>query len=181
MQRNCHWCLRNGGNSNRSHEPKMQLDTRPSESIVRPTSHNKVMAAIWRPYMSHTPLAVVMSADLDCVAVKLNQHARQIVNPTVLCNVKVFDNDIIGTIYRHILHTKLRKLNSNFRLTRHQWKDIFHRKPIGSSHSDLSGRHVQEFGSPRKGAFPLVNRWHLVMSFIYILQDQVKELLTPWQ
>ena len=48
-QRDCHWGLKNGGNSHRSREPIMQWGTRQSQSIFRPASHKRVIPANWRP------------------------------------------------------------------------------------------------------------------------------------
>ena len=49
VQRDCHWGLKNGGNSHWSHEPIMQWGTRQSQPIFRPTSHKRVMPANQRP------------------------------------------------------------------------------------------------------------------------------------
>ena len=39
VQRDCHWSLKNGGNSHWSREPITQWGTRQSQSIFRPTNH----------------------------------------------------------------------------------------------------------------------------------------------
>ena len=49
VQRDCHWGLKNGGNSHWSCEPIMQWGTRQSQSIFRLTNHKSVMPANWRP------------------------------------------------------------------------------------------------------------------------------------
>ena len=49
VQGDCHWGLKNGGNSHRSRQPIMQWATRQSQSIFRPTNYKSVMTAnkIW--------------------------------------------------------------------------------------------------------------------------------------
>ena len=49
VQGDCHWGLKNGGNSHWSCEPIMQWGTRQSQSIIRPTNHKWVMPVNWRP------------------------------------------------------------------------------------------------------------------------------------
>ena len=54
VQRDCHWGLKNSGNSHWSHEPIMQWGTRQSQSIFRPTNPKRVLPANWRPcFISH--------------------------------------------------------------------------------------------------------------------------------
>ena len=45
VQENCHWGLKNIGNSHWSYESIMQWGTRQSQSIFRPTNHKRVMPA----------------------------------------------------------------------------------------------------------------------------------------
>ena len=49
VQRDCHWGLKNSGNSHWSCKPIMQWGTRQSQSIFGPTNHKRVMPANWRP------------------------------------------------------------------------------------------------------------------------------------
>ena len=49
VQRECHWDLKNGGNSHWSRESIMQWGTRLSHFISRPTNHKRVTPANWRP------------------------------------------------------------------------------------------------------------------------------------
>ena len=51
VQSDCHGGLKNDGNSHWSREPIMQLGTRQSQSIFRPTNHKSLMPANWRPYL----------------------------------------------------------------------------------------------------------------------------------
>ena len=46
VQRDCHWGMKNGGNSHWSREPIMQWSTRQSQSIFRPTNGKREMQAI---------------------------------------------------------------------------------------------------------------------------------------
>ena len=43
VQMDCHWGLKNGGNSHRSHEPIMHWGTRKFQSVFRPTNHKRLM------------------------------------------------------------------------------------------------------------------------------------------
>ena len=54
VQRYCYWGVENGGNSHWSCEPTMQGGTRQSQSIFRPTNHNRVMPANRRPCLIPT-------------------------------------------------------------------------------------------------------------------------------
>ena len=49
VQRDCHWGLKNGGNSHWSREPILQWGTRQSQHLFRPANHKSVMPANWRP------------------------------------------------------------------------------------------------------------------------------------
>ena len=49
VRRDCHWGLKNSGNSHWSHEPIMHWGTRQSQSIFRPNNHKRVMPDNWRP------------------------------------------------------------------------------------------------------------------------------------
>ena len=58
IQRDCHWDLKNGGNSHRSREPIMQWGTRQSQSIFRPTNHKSVIPTGGHvPYPTDSPIA----------------------------------------------------------------------------------------------------------------------------
>ena len=48
-ERNCHWGLKNGGNSHWSRKPIMQWGTSQSQSIFRLTNHKSVMPANRKP------------------------------------------------------------------------------------------------------------------------------------
>ena len=48
VQKDCHWGLKNSGNSHWSREPIMQWGTRQSQSVLRSTNHKRVMPANWR-------------------------------------------------------------------------------------------------------------------------------------
>ena len=49
VQRDCHWGMKNGGNSHCSHKPIIQWGTRQSQSIFRPVNHKRVMPASLEP------------------------------------------------------------------------------------------------------------------------------------
>ena len=59
VQRDCHWGLKNGGNSYWSRESIMQWGTRQSQSLSRLTNHKRVMPANWRPCLipADSPIA----------------------------------------------------------------------------------------------------------------------------
>ena len=52
VQRDCHWGLKNGGNSHWSREPITQRGTRQSQSIFRPANHKSVVS-----YLTGSPIA----------------------------------------------------------------------------------------------------------------------------
>ena len=53
MQRDCHWGLKNGGNSHWSREPTMQWGTKQPQSIFKSTNHKNAMPCLiphWQSY-----------------------------------------------------------------------------------------------------------------------------------
>ena len=54
VRRDCHWGLKNSGNSHWSCQPIMQWGTRQSWSIFRPTNPKRMMPANWRPWLPTT-------------------------------------------------------------------------------------------------------------------------------
>ena len=71
VQRDCHWGLKNDGNSHWSRGHIMQWGSKQSQSIFRPTNHKNVDASQMEA-VSHTQLTLLLPPGRDCVAVYYN-------------------------------------------------------------------------------------------------------------